>query len=600
MGLLQQAYRTYNAMEGRYMGVYDGGKEPLCPVSHIITAAQLEITLDGQGTLVDACAVDKSEPKIIIPATEESAGRTSAPSPHPLCDQLSYLGGYDRTKYELYFTQLENWANSPWTHPKVRAVLNYIRGGTILADLSGRKLIKLNEQGVPDKEKLLVRWKVLDPLSDDPEECWKDRSLFRCFISYYASTQEGKQLCMVSGEQAPPAKQHPKGVVAFHGNAKLISANDQNGFTYRGRFSEDWQAASVGYTVSQKAHAALRWVVANQGACFGDRVYLCWNPQGVPIPQAHTSLLPRKGKVQAKASDYQKELQRTLLGIKETLPQDAQAVVAALDAATTGRLSVTYYSELLGSDFLDRLHRWDSTCCWWNGPYGVQAPWLQQIVDCAFGTQRMEQKQATLKTDERIMAQQLQRLIACRVDGARMPADIRNAVVNRVSRPEALDPGLWRTMVFTACAVIQKYHAPMLKEDICMNWNLDRPDRSFQFGRLLAAMERVEADFYQKTGEERQTNAIKYLAEFKRTPWTTFERLHGQLEQAYLWRIEPRSRKRYERLKDEIVGKILCIADDTELNRPLNEFYLIGYELQRNAFFAPKETNEETTEYEEE
>lgn len=600
MGLLQQAYRTYNAMEGKYMGAYEEGKEPLCPVSHIMATANIEITLDEQGHFVDACAVDKSEVKIIIPATEDSAGRTSAPSPHPLCDQLSYLGGYDKRKYELYLDQLGKWVNSPWTHPKARAVLAYIQSGTILSDLSGRKLIKLNEQGVPDKEKLLVRWKVLNPLSDDPEECWKDRSLFQSFISYYASTQEGDQLCMVSGEQTAAAKQHPKGVVALYGNAKLISANDQSGFTYRGRFSEDWQAASVSYAVSQKAHAALRWVVANQGARFGGRVFLCWSPQGVSIPQGHTSLLPRKDKTIIKASDYQKELQRTLLGIKETLPKDAQAVVAALDAATTGRLSVTYYNELLGSDFLDRLHLWDCSCCWWNGPYGLQAPWLKEIVDCAFGVHRIENKQPKLVTDDRIMGQQLQRLIACRVDGARMPADILHAVVNRVSRPEALDPGLWRKMVFTACAVIQKYHAPMLKEDICMNWTLDRADRSFQFGRLLAAMERAEADFYQKTGEERQTNAIKYLAEFKRTPWTTFERLHAHLEQAYLWRIEPRSRKRYERLKDEIVSNILNIADETELNKPLSEFYLIGYELQRNAIFTPKESNEETTEYEEE
>ena len=62
MGLLRQAYETYTAMESQCMGIYkDGQKEPLCPPSHIITAAQIEITLDRTGNFVCASAVDKSE-----------------------------------------------------------------------------------------------------------------------------------------------------------------------------------------------------------------------------------------------------------------------------------------------------------------------------------------------------------------------------------------------------------------------------------------------------------------------------------------------------------------------------------------------------------
>lgn len=92
-------------------------------------------------------------------------------------------------------------------------------------------------------------------------------------------------------------------------------------------------------------------------------------------------------------------------------------VIAAFDAATTGRLAVTYCNELTGSDFLDRLYAWDTTCCWQNGPYGIQAPDLYDIVRFAFGTLR-ENK---MEVDERVRGRQMQRLIACRVDKAMFP-----------------------------------------------------------------------------------------------------------------------------------------------------------------------------------
>lgn len=79
-------------------------------------------------------------------------------------------------------------------------------------------------------------------------------------------------------------------------------------------------------------------------------------------------------------------------------------------------------------------------------------------------------------------------------------------------------------------------------------WALDKRDRSFQYGRLLAAMERVEEDYYynKKKGngkedgqENRQTNAIKYMSEFRRRPFSVYERVNRHLQLAYLGRVEP-------------------------------------------------------------
>lgn len=573
MSILQQALLTYDSMEDKHMGVYPAERgEPLCPVSHIITSAQIEIMLDSEGNFLRATAVDKSEPKIIIPATEESAGRSGTKAidrPHPLCDMVKYIVADNG----IYITNLGKWTNSEYAHSKVVAVHRYVLKGTIVSDL--------DRYGIKDAMDKMVRWRIVTPFSREPEECWKDRKLFRAFIDFYAQQKSGSTLCMVTGEEKAPAMQHPKGIVAINGNAKLISANDSSGFTYRGRFSEDWQAATVSYEASQKAHAALRWLIVNQGDSLGGRAFICWNPEGLLKTISPKSPLHPKEITEKIPSDYRESLKRALLGAKEEIPADAKTVIAAFDAATTGRLSLTYYNELLASDFLDRLHNWDMYCCWWNDG-NIYSPYLQDIVNCAYGTERS----GRLETDERVMAQQFQRLISCRVDRAKMPGDIVQRLVNRASAPQMYSEKIWRKIVYTACAVIQKY-----EEENYMEWPLDKEDRDFQFGRLLAVMEKAEQDFYKAHKMEmRPTNAIKSLAAFKQTPWIVFERVNERLESAYLPRIKLRNRNCYYKLRDEISAILAQCGGD--LNAVLTPYYLMGYELQRNAFFKKTDTND--------
>lgn len=594
MGLLQQAYRTYCVMEPRYMGIYDAKlREPLAPISHIITAAQLEITLDAEGNLVHAAAVDKSEPKIIIPATEESGGRTGKlPPPHPLCDYLSYLASYNEEKHALYVDQLRDWAQSPYGHPKLDAVLSYIESGTILLDLQRFELVKLNEEGIPEKEKLLVRWRILSKDGMGIEECWKDRSLFRAFIEYYHTKQASNaQLCMISGTPAIPAKQHPKGIISFNGNAKLISANDSSGFTYRGRCSEDWQVASVGYEASQKAHSALRWLAANQGVTMGGRTFLCWNPEGIPISRPTNPLMGASAPVKIKPSDYYEQLQSTLNGWREQLPPDAKAVIAAFDAATTGRLSLTYYNELQASDFLERLHNWDAHCCWPRGKYGIQSPSLFQIVNSAFGTQRKANGQTQLVTDDKVMAQQLQRLVACRIDCASIPIDIVNALKNHASSLSQFDEALRGGLLFTACAVIKYYHDKK-GEEYKMALEPNKKDISYQYGRLLAVLEKIERDTY-GDDESREPNAMRLQTVFAQRPQAASRIIWEQVKKAYMPRLKAKHRAFYERLLAEIITNISEFTDSAQ-KRSLGDTYLLGYYLQRSELYTSKKEQIET------
>lgn len=254
MWVLQKAVETYDC-HSSYVGQYRTDHEVLAPISHLVTRAALEITLDDVGHFCAAAAVDKSEPKILIPVTENSAGLSgTAICAHPLCDQLGYLALYNKEKNQNYVEQLSQWEASDFSHPMLRPILLYVQSGTILQDLSRCGLIQLNGNGTPVDEKLLVRWRVLGVAQEDA--CWRNTELFQAFIGYcqVISQEERQDICMLTGKKVQSAKQHPKGIVSFNGNAKLISANDKASFTYRGRFSQDWQAAMVGYEASQKAH----------------------------------------------------------------------------------------------------------------------------------------------------------------------------------------------------------------------------------------------------------------------------------------------------------------------------------------------------------
>lgn len=594
MGLLQKAMETYDS-HILYAGTARDGMTMMAPMSHIVTRAEIMITIDADGSFLDAASVDKSAPKIVIPATESSAGRTSAPCAHPLCDQIGYLIPENEAKYRLYVDQLSDWAGSEYAHSKLMPILNYVKGGTVLTDLLRCGLVKLDSKGKPENDKMLVCWRIS---GNDPEECWLDCSLFDAFTHYYAAKNgSNREMCMVTGGETAVAGQHPKGIIPINGNAKLISSNDSSGFTYRGRFTEEWQAATVGYEASQKAHNALRWLAQEQGiqSAFGGRTFLCWNPQGKIITRPTLPFM-RPPEPIFQPTDYRETLKKVLESKRAELTPTDSVVLAAFDAATTGRLSLTYYNEFQGYDFLQRLHDWDATCCWKHRFFGIQSPTLRQIVDCAFGTQQTEKGVVRMKTDDRVLRQQMQRLISCRVDRSAMGADIVKALVSRASRPMAYEENVWETILFTACAVIRKYQYDRFKEEWEMALEPERNDRSYQFGRLLAVMEKVERDTYDGA-EGREPNAIRLQSVFCQRPMYAAGNLEKQLEQAYFPRLHPGSRIRYKNLMGQIMEKISTFPPE-EWNNPLSDSYLMGYYLQRSALYAPKNDNMEEKNHE--
>lgn len=582
MGLLQKALETYDALEAR-AGIYEADREPLAPIGHIVTKAQIEITIDADGNFIEARLAEKDR-KIIIPVTEASAGRTSNPVAHPLCEQLGYLLGDDKEKFTLYTDALRKWVQSDYRHPKAEAVLRYVEGMTMLADLTDFGLSAL-------KEKDLVCWRVIG-LGETSGPVWTDIDLMKAYTDYYLSHREGEpKLCMLTGEITGTTSQHLKGAFALKGNAKIISSNDSSNFTYRGRFLEPEDAATVGYIASQKAHNTLKWLISNQGTIQGGRAFVCWNPQGKAVYDPTAPLPPSsEHKPEPRTfRDYQADLEKTIQGYQQNWPSFAQVVIAAFDAATTGRLAITYYNELLGSDFLERLAYWDETCCWKDTYRGVRTPLLYQIIAYAFGTPRGSDSK--VEPDEKLVAPQMQRLLVCRIDQAAFPLDMMQAIVARAEHLQNYKDAFQRNaLLFTACAVIRKYAIDHQKEAVDLVLEPQRKDRSYQWGRLLAVMEKIERDTYDKD-EKREPNAIRMQAMFVRRPAYAFKVVMEQLKAAYYPHLLVGSRIYYERLIAEIMEQLAQNMDDYA--KPLTEMYLPGYYLQKSALYPQKKSETE-------
>ena len=123
-----------------------------------------------------------------------------------------------------------------------------------------------------------------------------------------------------------------------------------------------------------------------------------------------------------------------------------------------------------------------------------------------------------------------------------------------------------------------------------------KQDRSYQYGRLLAVLEKAERDTYDDN-EKREPNAIRMQAYFSQRPQLTAKTVWEQVKKAYYPQLKPASRLYYERIIGDIM-EMLSQFPAEELNHPLSETYLLGYYLQRNHLYQKKEKKQEENDHE--
>lgn len=631
MSWIQKLYETYEQCKGHE----PEGSERLLPVSHTFQQAHVEVTLDSYGNFKSARTLGKEE--TVIPATEKSAGRTGkAPPPHPLCDKVQYcagdykdMGGGKPSFFNDYETQLTDWCASAHSHPKAEAILAYIRQKRVVADLVAESVLHVGVDGklldnwggdtpapevfkvltpdvktkLRDQGNVFIRWRVHEP--DNPcTAVWEDESLQSAWASYDASAKETPGFCMVTGETGVNlALSHPKRIRHAGDGAKLISANDGSGYTFRGRFTDDTgqQACGVGYEVTQKAHNALRWLIQRQAYRNGDQAIVSWAVGGAPIPDPFGSsltLLLAGGDATAQSAvvadtdagqAFAKRLNLVMKGYRARLGPTADIVVMGLDSATPGRMAITFYRELTGSEFLARIERWHSDFAWHQSfgkdKHFIGAPAPRDIAEAGYATRIGTTGE--LRVDEKVLKAVVERLLPCIVDGQSIPGDIVSCVIRKASNRVGLKHWEWEKVLGIACGL---YRGAFKREGYEMALETDRRSRDYLYGRLLALAENIENYALTKAESGRETTAARFMQRFADRPASTWRTIELALS-PYKSRLNSSDKGKGFLIKRmRVIDEILCLFEPEDFLRDskLSGEFLLGYHCQRQVLNPPK------------
>lgn len=620
MSWIQKLYETYE----RCAGARQFDSVPLPPISHTIQQAHVEIRLDARGNFLGARPVAKED--TLVPATEQSAGRAGIkPEPHPLCDKIQFCasdypkhGGLKPSFFPGYLKVLTEWCGSEFTHVKAKAVLAYVSKGSVVADLvrehvlhvgADRKLLRSWEFGAPapdifkylpakegerDQGSAFVRWRIETP-GEPLSATWEDKSLAESWIKFDASRRKSRGVCFVTGKEALLADQHPARLRHGADKAKLISSNDLSGFTFRGRFEDADQACSVGFEVTQKAHNALRWLIARQAYRSGEQVVVCWAVSGKEIPNPCLSTYEslglgddrtHQGHIQPgdAGQAFAQRHNRMIAGYKGQLGPTEDIVVMGLDSATPGRMAITFYRELGGSEYMERLESWHKSVAWqqryskdrvFEGP-----PAPKEIAEAAYGR----------RLDDKLRKSTVERLLPCIIDGQTIPRDLVELAVRRASNRPGLESWEWEKTLGIACALFRGYFKVRSYQ---MVLELDRSTRDYLYGRLLAIAERIEGVALYLAGEKRNTSAARLMQRFADRPCSTWRTIELSL-MPYKARLRARSPgflHNMERQMDEVIA--VFGGRDFVDDRPLSGEFLLGYHCQRQELLAKSETQRE-------
>lgn len=627
MSWIQNLCDTYDACTD-YVGICgDNQEKMLLPMGHLLSEIDLIIYLSSNGKLQRPERINQKQKLLIcIPCTDDSEGRSSSGAinyPHPLSDQIKYLltQNYMKNLYK-WINYLNGKEEHLIAYKALSAVYCYITKGTILQDLKNYQ--------IPAKEDMLVGFCVT--LDDSLENrLWRMPELWKAWTDYYLSENINKRttkdICYITGlDNSPYTNKHPKSINRSSGNAKLITGNDEHNFTFRGRFEVPSQALTVSYTASQKAHQVLRWLLSINSCYRKDtQAIIAWaidrQPDVLPFYYDSYSIYQaisesdEEKKIDAKShvfSDYATMMKNAITGrvsLNKLQKHNRHIAILATDATTknTGRMSITYYRELFENEYEECIEKWHNTCKWYQ-PFGkgsdgkikpgyfIGAPAFESIMLAVLGKRRKQKDESYDKCAKNLREQ----LVHCIFDGERIPSSMVIAALNHASNPLVFEnPDTrnsddrwrdWEYVLGAASALIKKYYHDK-KEEFAVKLEIQRNDRDYLYGRLLAVADKIESHARFKQGKSKDdariTNAIRYMSAFSQHPFHTWNLLFTQQLTPYIQQLD--GADWYLNLIGDI--KELFKPGEFENNTALDGRYLLGFFAQRQVLRKKSENN---------
>lgn len=585
------------------------------PLYHIQVQAAIEVTLDENSRFVTAELLEKECAATIVPVTEDSATRSNSPSPMPFTEKLSYIAGdycqyaedkKAEQKFDMYREQMECWMGSDSCHPAVNIVYQYLIQKTLLHDLVRCQIFQTDDKtGKLKVEDVFVRFRINYTDKSKTAKTWEDKELRKCFIAFNRQAEDKKELCYASGEVVPITYKHPAKILNAGDKAKLISANDDTGFAYRGRFSSKEEAFSVGYEYSNQIHNALNWLVQNRCARFGSLYLLIWESEDQPLPDIRKPAIDIEDEFEEESGDtsaspgaysnFKSVLYQMIEGYRQKFDYDAKVMLMGLDETTPGkgRISMSLYTEIAGSRYLENIQYWHETTVaerW----YGKKKKSvfntfsLFEIINAAFGHEEGEK----LACKSEVMDNTILRLVPCVTERRKIPSDIVHHLCAKASRPLSYDKKYNHRLVLeVACGMIRKRNIENHEGVVAVAYDPNEKDRSYLYGCLLALANKTEADTYDADDRNsRNTNAQRYWEAFSKRPCQTWKIIEERL-QPYLNKAG-RYRTYYEKHFNEIMDKMTI--DVFSDNSALSPAYLLGYHHYTSYLYKKNNTEEES------
>ena len=593
----------------------DNGAIPMIPIGHEVKNVDVTVRIDVEGNF-QGCDRHRPAEKTVMPVTIESASRTSGPCAHPLIDQIAYLSGEYASflrgnkakadaikRHNLYLEGLQAWADDG-APAKIQSILKYIKNNTIVSDLIEKEAVPKLEKNMNETDSghdkwlkeniggVFVRFEVIGTTSET-DGTWDDSEVISSWTSRYEKIRNGRMgMCYLTGKYGLLADMNsfPKQIdkKIEKGGAKLLSCNDSDGFTYRGRFGDDkYNAMKIGAEECEKIHIALKWLSVNQAIHPANkRSFIVWNPNNKQIDTQ--TLFSNDIYVNSLDSANQKSLWMLLNGIRADFNDSDKVCFLGLDAASKGRMAIIYYENMDIETYISAVQKWSNECKAlkngreWN-------PSLKTIIAYALGTMRDSAPEVTQKLMDKVYSE----MLSCVIHRKPIPLYIVQNIAKRAERlityPEKSDDNTAyprKMLLTTACAVIHKYDADM-NNDAFLSVGLDDSitDRSYLFGRMLAIFEKIEQYKNKKESKKRESAAIRKLSSFCAMPAKTAAELFENLSS--YWGKDS-SRRFYIGMMSSLVAK-MNIYDFNELNKPLDAHWILGYVNQKNELWTPKD-----------
>ncbi|MBP9598959.1 MAG: type I-C CRISPR-associated protein Cas8c/Csd1, partial [Desulfobacter sp.] len=295
-------------------------------------------------------------------------------------------------------------------------------------------------------------------------------------------------------------------------------------------------------------------------------------------------------------ASFSEQLSKYMAGYRATLEPNEQIVVMGIDSATTGRMGIIYYRELLASEFLDRVEKWHYEFAWpqrFTLPnpeskkkdakktvWPISSPPPRNIAEAAYGN--------ILKSNEKLKKGVIERILPCIVDGRHFPHDLVLSSVRRTCNRHNCEKWEWERNLGITCALYKGFYLRHPQKNKRREYNMaleeERNTRDYLYGRLLAIAEKIEETALYVGGEERPTTAARLMQRFADRPFSTWRNIELAL-QPYMQRLKS-SRAGFLVNRTKELDSIFQAfsPDDFTSEKPLSGEFLLGYHCQKQVW----------------